>query len=82
MLLTRDVLRDKMAGFLALPFAPGSQKMESRKMESTVKEGPKKACRLDSSGSSTLPQGMLADLGRVVSGPGAWETEPYSLDAL
>lgn len=81
MLLTRDVLRDKMAWFLVTPITTGSQKMESRKMESTVKEGPRKACRLDSSGSS-VPQGMLADLGGALLGAGAWEMEPYSLDAL
>lgn len=78
MLLTRDVLSDRMAWFLAPPVTAGSQKMESRKMESTVKEGPRKACRLLSSGSSTL-QGMLADLGRA---SGAWDTGPYSLEAL
>lgn len=78
MLLTRDVLSDRMAWFLVPPVTAGSQKMESRKMESTVKEGPRKACRLLSSGSSTL-QGMLADLGRA---SGAWDTGPYSLEAL
>ncbi len=72
MLLTRDVLSDRMAWFLAPPVTAGSLKMESRKMESTVKEGPRKACRLDDSGSSTR-QGMLADLGR------AWGAGPYSL---
>lgn len=78
MLLTREVLSDRMAWFLAPPVTAGSQKMESRKMESTVKEGPRKACRLPSPGSSTL-QGMLADLGRA---SGAWDTGPYSLEAL
>ncbi len=72
MLLTRDVLSDRMAWFLAPPVTAGSLKMESRKMESTVKEGPRKACRLDGSGSSTR-QGMLADLGRAGSLYSLWE---------
>lgn len=79
MLLTKDVLRERMAWFLAPPANTGSLRMESRKTESTVKEGPRKACRLDSSGSSTLGawlvHGMLADLGSGVRGlcwGGAW----------
>lgn len=72
MLLTSAVLRDRMAWFLAPPVTAGSLKMES-----TVKEGPRKACRLDGSGSSTL-QGMLVDLCRAASG--AWGAGPYSLE--
>lgn len=70
MLLTRAVLSDRMAWFLAPPVTAGSPNTESRNMESTVKEGPRKACRL-SSDSATL-QGMLADVGRARG--------PYSLE--
>lgn len=76
MLLTSDVLSERKAWFLVLLENAGSLKMESRKTESTVKEGPKNSCRVDSSGSSafgTRPvQGTLADLGRGFE---------YSLDA-
>lgn len=79
MLLTRDVLRERIAWFLLPPANTGSLRMESRNTESTVKEGPRKACRLESSGSSTLREwpvhGMLADLGSGVGRldwGGAW----------
>lgn len=76
MLLTSDVLSERKAWFLVLLENTGSLKMESRKTESTVKEGPKNSCRVESSESSgfgTRPvQGTLADLGRGFV---------YSLDA-
>lgn len=77
MLLTSDVLSERNVWFLVLLEKAGSLKMESKKTESTVKEGPKNSCREDSSGSSvfgTRPvKGTLADLGRGFG---------YSLDAV
>lgn len=73
MLLTREVLRERMAWFLPPPVNTGSLKMESMKTEST-NEGPRNDSRLESSSSSrpgtgVRPvQGMLADLGSSAAG--------------
>lgn len=68
MLLTSEVLSERKVWFLVLLEKAVSLKMESRKTESTVKEGPKNSLSVESSGSSafgTRPvQGTLADLGR------------------
>lgn len=68
MLLTRVGLRDRKGRFLPAD----SLKMESMNTDSTVKEGPRKDSRVESSGSSKLWQGKLSDLGMgmvVVRGP-------------
>lgn len=81
MLLTSDVFSDKKAWFLEPPVNVGSLKMESRKTESTVNEGPKNSSKVDNSGSSGFgmrpAHGALADLGRAAM-PGDFM---YSLDA-
>lgn len=63
MLLTIAGLRDKKGRFLA----EDSLKMESMNTDSTVKDGPRRDSRLESSGSSRLWQGKLKDLGSGVT---------------
>lgn len=63
MLLTKVGFRDRKGRFLAAD----SLKMESMNTDSTVKDGPRKDSRLQSSGSSRLWQGKLRDLGSRVA---------------
>lgn len=83
MLLTKVGFRDRKGRFLAAD----SLKMESINTDSTVKEGPRRDSRVDSSGSSMLWQGKLRDLGNWAAllcgwyslGVG-WERSPALVD--